>query len=113
MRLSWSGGEVVLDDRPEIVALAERYDAFVMLDEAHATGVLGPGGAGTLEQFGLAGRVPVLMGTLGNSAYFAAKFGVRGFTEAVRSELRRTEVRVTAVYPGVVKTNLAPLSSSR
>jgi NAD(P)-dependent dehydrogenase (short-subunit alcohol dehydrogenase family) len=48
-----------------------------------------------------------LMGTLGNSAYFAAKFGVRGFTESVRSELRRTNVRVTAVFPGVVKTNLA------
>ena len=48
-----------------------------------------------------------LMGTLGNSAYFAAKFGVRGFTEAVRSELRRSNVRVTAVFPGVVKTNLA------
>jgi NAD(P)-dependent dehydrogenase (short-subunit alcohol dehydrogenase family) len=48
-----------------------------------------------------------LMGTLGNSAYFAAKFGVRGFTEAVRSELRRSDVKVTAVFPGVVKTNLA------
>jgi short-subunit dehydrogenase len=48
-----------------------------------------------------------LMGSLGNSAYFAAKFGVRGFTEAVRSELRRTGVRVTVVFPGVVKTNLA------
>ena len=52
---------------PDIVALADRYDAFVMLDEAHATGVLGPGGAGTLEHFDLAGRVPVLMGTLGKA----------------------------------------------
>jgi NAD(P)-dependent dehydrogenase (short-subunit alcohol dehydrogenase family) len=48
-----------------------------------------------------------LIGSLGNSAYFAAKFGVRGFTEAVRSELRRSNVKVTAVFPGVVKTNLA------
>jgi len=52
---------------PGIVQLADRYDAFVMLDEAHATGVLGPHGEGTLEQFGLTGRVPVLMGTLGKA----------------------------------------------
>lgn len=48
-----------------------------------------------------------LLGSLGNSAYYAAKFGVRGFTEAVGAELRRTGVQVTAVYPGVVRTNLA------
>lgn len=48
-----------------------------------------------------------LLGMLGNSAYYAAKFGVRGFTESVRSELRRTNVKVTVVFPGVVKTNLA------
>jgi glycine C-acetyltransferase len=52
---------------PEIVALAEHYDAFVMLDEAHATGVLGPRGAGTVEHFGLNCSVPVLMGTLGKA----------------------------------------------
>jgi glycine C-acetyltransferase len=52
---------------PAIIDLAERYDAFVMLDEAHATGVLGPGGAGTLEHFGRPGSVPVLMGTLGKA----------------------------------------------
>ena len=52
---------------PEIVRLADEYDAFVMLDEAHATGVLGSNGAGSLEHFGLRGRVPVLMGTLGKA----------------------------------------------
>jgi 8-amino-7-oxononanoate synthase len=52
---------------PEIVRLADDYDAFVMLDEAHATGVLGSNGEGSLEHFGLRGRVPVLMGTLGKA----------------------------------------------
>jgi 8-amino-7-oxononanoate synthase len=52
---------------PGIIALAERYDAFVMLDEAHATGVLGPGGEGSLEHFGLDAGVGVLMGTLGKA----------------------------------------------
>lgn len=47
-----------------------------------------------------------LMGSLGNAAYFASKFGLRGFSEAVRAELRPTNVTVTIVYPGVVKTNL-------
>jgi glycine C-acetyltransferase len=52
---------------PEIVRLAEAYDAFVMVDEAHATGVLGSSGSGSLEHFGLHGRVSVLMGTLGKA----------------------------------------------
>ena len=52
---------------PALVAAADRHGAFVMLDEAHATGVLGPRGKGTLAHFGLEGRVPVLMGTLGKA----------------------------------------------
>jgi 8-amino-7-oxononanoate synthase len=52
---------------PELVAVAERHDAFVMLDEAHATGVLGARGEGSLEHFGLEVRVPVVMGTLGKA----------------------------------------------
>jgi 8-amino-7-oxononanoate synthase len=52
---------------PGILERAARHDAFVMLDEAHATGVLGPGGEGSLEHFGLDGGVAVLMGTLGKS----------------------------------------------
>jgi glycine C-acetyltransferase len=49
---------------PEIVELAERYDAFVMVDDAHASGVLGKNGAGTASHFGLYGRVDIQLGTL-------------------------------------------------
>lgn len=49
---------------PEIVALAEKYDAFVMVDDAHASGVLGPNGSGTAAHFGLYGRVDIQLGTL-------------------------------------------------
>ncbi len=49
---------------PEIVALAEQYDAFVMVDDAHASGVLGKNGAGTASHFGLYGRVDIQLGTL-------------------------------------------------
>ncbi|MCK9911447.1 aminotransferase class I/II-fold pyridoxal phosphate-dependent enzyme, partial [Microbacteriaceae bacterium K1510] len=49
---------------PGIVELAERYDAFVMIDDAHATGVLGRDGRGTAEHFGMKGRIDIQMGTL-------------------------------------------------
>ena len=48
----------------EIVQLAEQYDAFVMVDDAHASGVLGEKGAGTASHFGLYGRVDIQLGTL-------------------------------------------------
>ena len=49
---------------PTIVELAERYDALVMIDDAHASGVLGKNGAGTTSHFGLYGRVDIQLGTL-------------------------------------------------
>ncbi|MEP0767444.1 MAG: glycine C-acetyltransferase [Fimbriimonadia bacterium] len=49
---------------PDIVALAERYDALVMVDDAHASGVLGKNGAGSTSHFGLYGRVDIQLGTL-------------------------------------------------
>ena len=49
---------------PEIVELAERYSATVYVDDAHAVGVLGQRGTGSVEHFGLQGRVDVQAGTL-------------------------------------------------
>ncbi len=51
----------------ELAELAERYDALLMVDEAHATGVLGKHGKGAVELFGLSGRVHIQMGTLGKA----------------------------------------------
>ena len=49
---------------PTIVELAERYGAFVMIDDAHASGVLGKNGAGSVSHFNLYGRVDIQLGTL-------------------------------------------------
>ncbi|MFI8486698.1 aminotransferase class I/II-fold pyridoxal phosphate-dependent enzyme [Streptomyces rubrogriseus] len=51
-------------DLPEIVRLAKEYDARVMIDDAHATGVLGVRGSGTAEHFGLKGEVDLELGTM-------------------------------------------------
>jgi 8-amino-7-oxononanoate synthase len=48
---------------PEIVRLARKYGARVMVDDAHATGVLGKEGRGTTEHFGLENEVDIVMGT--------------------------------------------------
>jgi glycine C-acetyltransferase len=48
----------------QIVELAEKYNAFVMVDDAHASGVLGKNGAGTASHFDLYGRVDIQLGTL-------------------------------------------------
>ena len=51
----------------EMVEMAERHGALVMVDEAHATGVRGPDGAGVVAELGLGDRVLVQMGTLGKA----------------------------------------------
>lgn len=71
-------GNVAPMDR--ICALAERYDALVMVDECHSAGVVGPTGRGVTELFGLRGRVDIITGTLGKA--FGGAIG--GFTTGRR-----------------------------
>ncbi len=63
---------------PEIVALAKKYGARVMVDDAHGLGVLGEAGRGTAEYFGLEDEVDIIMGTFSKSlaslgGYMAAR----------------------------------------
>lgn len=50
-----------------IVDLADRYDAAVVVDDSHATGVLGQGGRGTPDHFGVADRIDIITSTLGKA----------------------------------------------
>lgn len=53
---------------PELLALAERYDAWLIVDDAHGLGVLGEKGAGVLSHFGLRSKRLVYVGTFGKAA---------------------------------------------
>lgn len=59
---------------PEILALCERYDAWLMLDDAHGFGVLGEHGAGILEHFHITSPRIIYMATLGKAAGVAGAF---------------------------------------
>jgi 8-amino-7-oxononanoate synthase len=51
----------------ELIEIADHYHSVLMVDEAHATGVLGAHGAGLVDELGVGDRVPVQMGTLGKA----------------------------------------------
>lgn len=52
---------------PEITDLAERFNALVMIDDCHSTGIMGPGGRGTAAHFGVEDRIDIISGTLGKA----------------------------------------------
>jgi glycine C-acetyltransferase len=93
-----------------IRTLADQYGALVMVDDAHATGVLGEGGRGTAEHFNLMGRIDIQMGTLGKAlggfgAYIA---GSRDLIDYLINRCR-TFLYTTALPPAVSAMALAAL----
>lgn len=73
---------------PEIVALAEKYNARVMVDDAHGLGVIGEGGRGTASHFGLTDKVDIIMGTFSKS--LASLGGYMAADERVINYVRHT-----------------------
>jgi 8-amino-7-oxononanoate synthase len=69
-------------DLPAIVKLAKAYDARVMVDDAHGIGVLGKGGRGTAEHFGVEDQVDLIMGTYSKSLAAIGGF-VAGSADAI------------------------------
>jgi glycine C-acetyltransferase len=94
-----------------ICDLAERHDALVMVDDSHAVGVVGPGGRGTPEHWGVVERIDVLTGTLGKAVGGASGGYVSGRREIV--ELLRQRARPylfsNSLAPPVVAASLAAL----
>ena len=93
-----------------ICDLAERYNAMVMVDEAHATGVVGPEGRGVIAAEGLQHRVAVQMGTLGKAlgTFGAFVAGSRAVTDWLLNTAR-SFVYTTALPPPVVAAAAAAL----
>lgn len=92
----------------EIVELKDHYEAWLLLDEAHGVGVLGPGGRGLVAEFGLDGRVELQMGTLSKA------IGVSGGYLAAKSKVvdllvnrARSLIYSTAPSPAIAATAAA------
>ena len=85
---------------PELLALAERYDAWLLLDDAHGFGVLGANGRGVLEHFGLQHPRVIYMATLGKAAGVFGAF-VAGDDTLIEMLMQRarTYIYTTALPP--------------
>ena len=88
---------------PELFALAETHDAWLMVDDAHGFGVLGAHGSGSLSHFNLPGSKRVIyMGTLGKAAGVAGAF-VAGADQVIEwlQQKSRTAIFTTAHPPAI------------
>ena len=86
---------------PELIALCERHDAWLLLDDAHGFGVLGGSGRGVLEHFGTQSARVIYMATLGKAA------GVFGAFVAAHDEVIETLVQRARTY--IYTTAMPPL----
>jgi 8-amino-7-oxononanoate synthase len=77
-------GEIV--NLPELVRICKKYNARIMIDDAHSTGVIGKGGRGTASEFGLDKEVDMIMGTF--SKTFASLGGFVGSEKSVINYLK-------------------------
>lgn len=112
-RLIWTDGVFSMEGSiarlPEILQIARDHDAIVIMDDSHATGVLGETGRGTAEHFGVLGEVDVITSTLGKALGGAAGGFVAG-SEAlcdVLTQSSRPQLFSNALPPTVAASALA------
>ena len=112
-RMIWTDGVFSMEGSvaklPDILELARRHDAIVVVDDSHATGVLGATGRGTAEHFGVLGEVDVITSTLGKALGGAAG-GFIASSEALcdmMTQRSRPQLFSNALPPTVAASALA------
>jgi len=97
-------------DLPSIVNLARAYGARILVDDAHAVGVLGQGGRGTAEHFGLEAEVDIIMGTYSKSLAAIGGF-IAGSAEVINfvKHVGRSMIFSASLPPALVASVSAAL----
>jgi glycine C-acetyltransferase len=114
-RIIWSDGVFSMEGSiaplPDLVQIARDHDAVLVIDDSHATGVLGATGRGTAEHFGLLGEVDVITSTLGKALGGAAGGFVAGSSALCDylTQRSRPQLFSNALPPTVAASALAAI----
>lgn len=115
-RVIWTDGVFSMEGSiaklPEILDIAREYDAIVVVDDSHATGVLGETGRGTAEHFGALGEVDVITSTLGKALGGAAGGFVAGSAALcdMLTQRSRPQLFSNALPPTVAASAMAAVN---
>jgi glycine C-acetyltransferase len=115
-RIIWTDGVFSMEGSiarlPEILQLAEDYDAIVAVDDSHGTGVLGATGRGTAEHFGVLGEVDIITSTLGKALGGAAGGFVAGSASLcdLLTQRSRPQLFSNALPPTVAASALGAIN---
>ncbi len=115
-RIIWTDGVFSMEGSiaklPEILDIAREHDAIVVMDDSHATGVLGKTGRGTAEHFGVLGEVDIITSTLGKALGGAAGGFVAGATALCDTLTQRSRPQLfsNALPPTVAASALASVN---
>ena len=114
-RIIWTDGVFSMEGSiaklPDILELARKHDAIVVMDDSHATGVLGKTGKGTAEHFDVLGEVDVITSTLGKALGGAAGGFVAGPASVcdMLTQRSRPQLFSNALPPTVASSALASI----
>lgn len=112
-KIIWTDGVFSMEGSiaklPEILQIARDHDAIVVMDDSHATGVLGKTGRGTAEHFGVMGEVDIITSTLGKALGGAAGGFIAGPAALcdMMTQRSRPQLFSNALPPTVAASSLA------